>query len=106
MRTQIGIIGAGPAGMLLAHLLRKEGVDAVVLELRSREYVEGRVRAGVLEQVTVDLLNRLGLGDRLQREGLVHRGTNLCVDGAIMHIDMAELTNGATVTVYGQQEVM
>lgn len=106
MRTQIGIIGAGPAGMLLAHLLRKQGVDAKVLELRSREYVEGRVRAGVLEQGTVDLLKGLGLGDRLQREGLVHRGTNLCVDGILMHIDMAGLTNGATVTVYGQQEVM
>jgi p-hydroxybenzoate 3-monooxygenase len=106
IRTQIGIIGAGPAGMLLAHLLRQCGIDNVVLERRSRDYVEGRVRAGVLEQTTVELLRRLKLDDRLQREGLVHRGTNLCVDGALTRIDMADLTNGSTVTVYGQQEVM
>ncbi len=92
--------------MLLSHLLRQQGVDSVVLELRSRDYVEGRVRAGVLEQTTVELLKRLQLDGRLQREGLVHRGTNLCVDGALTRIDMAELTNGSTVTVYGQQEVM
>lgn len=106
IRTQIGIIGAGPAGMLLAHLLCRQGIECVVLERRSRDYVEGRVRAGVLEQTTVDLLKRLALDGRLIREGLVHRGTNLCVDGALTRIDMAELTNGSTVTVYGQQEVM
>ncbi len=92
--------------MLLAHLLRQQGVESVVLEQRSRDYVEGRVRAGVLEQTTVELLKRLNLDGRLQREGLVHRGTNLCVDGVLTRIDMAELTNGSTVTVYGQQEVM
>jgi p-hydroxybenzoate 3-monooxygenase len=92
--------------MLLAHLLRQQGVESVVLERRSRDYVEGRVRAGVLEQTTVELLKRLGLDGRLQREGLVHHGTNLCVDGTLTRIDMAELTNGSTVTVYGQQEVM
>ena len=106
MRTQVGIIGAGPAGMFLAHLLRREGVDCVVLERRDRDYVEGRVRAGVLEQVTVDLMHRLDLADRLDREGLVHGGTNLSLDGDLIHIDMAKLTGGKTVTVYGQQEVM
>lgn len=106
MRTQVAIIGAGPAGMFLAHLLHRQGIDAVVIERRDRPYVEGRVRAGVLEQVTTDLLRRLGLADRLGREGLVHGGTNLSVDGRLFHIDMAALTGGSTVTVYGQQEVM
>jgi p-hydroxybenzoate 3-monooxygenase len=106
MRTQIAIIGAGPAGLLLAHLLHAAGVDAVVLEARTREYVEGRVRAGVLEQTTVNLLEQLGLGSRMRREGLVHTGTNLAIDGEIFRIDMAELTGGSTVMVYGQQEVM
>ncbi|PTM45121.1 p-hydroxybenzoate 3-monooxygenase [Sphingomonas aerolata] len=106
MRTQIAIIGAGPAGMFLAHLLRLQGIDAVVVERRDRAYVEGRVRAGVLEQVTTDLMRQLGLADRLVREGLVHGGTNLSLDGRMFHIDMAALTGGSTVTVYGQQEVM
>ncbi|MES3093165.1 4-hydroxybenzoate 3-monooxygenase [Sphingomonas aerolata] len=106
MRTQIAIIGAGPAGMFLAHLLRLQGIDAVVVERRDRAYVEGRVRAGVLEQVTTDLMRQLGLADRLGREGLVHGGTNLSLDGRMFHIDMAALTGGSTVTVYGQQEVM
>lgn len=106
MRTQIAIIGAGPAGMLLAHLLAQVGIDTLVLERRDRDYVEGRVRAGVLEQTSVDLLRRLGLSERLDREGLVHGGTNLALDGQIFHIDMAALTDGSTVTVYGQQEVM
>ncbi|RZM37667.1 MAG: 4-hydroxybenzoate 3-monooxygenase [Sphingomonas sp.] len=106
MRTQVAIIGAGPAGMFLAHLLHRQGIDAVVIERRDRPYVEGRVRAGVLEQVTTDLMRRLGLADRLGREGLVHGGTNLSVDGRLFHIDMAALTGGSTVTVYGQQEVM
>ncbi len=106
MRTQVGIIGAGPAGMFLAHLLARAGIDAVVLERRDREYVEGRVRAGVLEQGTVDMMHRLDLGGRLDREGLVHTGTNLSLDGELFHIDLAALTGGKTVTVYGQQEVM
>ena len=106
MRTQVAIIGAGPAGMLLAHLLRRTGVDAVVLERRDRAYVEGRVRAGVLEQITVDLIDGLGLGQRMHREGLVHTGTNIAADGELFRIDMAELTGGASVMVYGQQEVM
>jgi p-hydroxybenzoate 3-monooxygenase len=106
MRTQVAIIGAGPAGLLLGHLLKQAGVDAVILERRDRDYVEGRVRAGVLEQVTVDLMTRLGLDARMRREGLVHGGTNLASDGEVFRIDMAELTGGATVMVYGQQEVM
>jgi len=106
VRTQVAIIGAGPAGMFLAHLLRQNDIDAVVIERRDRAYVEGRVRAGVLEQVTVDLMHRLGLADRLVREGLVHGGTNLALDGEVFRIDMAALTGGSTVTVYGQQEVM
>ncbi|MEH3047317.1 4-hydroxybenzoate 3-monooxygenase [Sphingomonas adhaesiva] len=105
-RTQVAIIGAGPAGMFLAHMLRADGIDALVIERRDRAYVEGRVRAGVLEQGTVALMRRLGLSDRLEREGLVHGGTNLSVDGDVFRIDMAALTDGATVTVYGQQEVM
>ncbi len=106
MRTQVAIIGAGPAGMFLAHMLRRDGIDAVVIERRDRDYVEGRVRAGVLEQVTVDLMHRLGLADRLASEGLVHGGTKLMIDGAMIHIDLAALTGGRTVTVYGQQAVM
>ncbi|MDH2130327.1 4-hydroxybenzoate 3-monooxygenase [Sphingobium yanoikuyae] len=106
MRTSIAIIGAGPAGMFLAHLLAAEGIAAVVLERRDRTYVEGRVRAGVLEQVTTDLMHRLGLGDRLDREGLVHGGTQISLDGSLFRIDMAALTGGSAVTVYGQQEVM
>lgn len=106
MKTQVAIIGAGPAGMFLAHMLRGEGIDAVVLERRDRDYVEGRVRAGVLEQIAVDVMRKLGLADRLEREGLVHGGTNLSLDGEIFHIDMEKLTGGSTVTVYGQQEVM
>jgi p-hydroxybenzoate 3-monooxygenase len=106
LRTQVAIIGAGPAGLFLAHLLVQAGVDAVVVERRDRAYVEGRVRAGVLEQVTVDLMNRLGMGSRMRREGLVHSGTNLASDGEVFRIDMAELTGGSTVMVYGQQEVM
>jgi p-hydroxybenzoate 3-monooxygenase len=106
MRTQVAIIGAGPAGLFLGHLLKRAGVDAVILERRDRAYVEGRVRAGVLEQITVDLMERLGLGQRMRREGLVHGGTNLASDGDVFRIDMAELTGGSTVMVYGQQEVM
>jgi len=106
MRTQIGIIGAGPAGMFLALLLQSRGIECVVIEQRNREYVEGRVRAGVLEQSTVELMRHLGIGERVAREGLVHRGTHLAIDGKLFHIDFAALTGGKTVTVYGQQEVM
>jgi p-hydroxybenzoate 3-monooxygenase len=106
MRTQIGIIGAGPAGMFLALLLQSRGIECVVIEQRNREYVEGRVRAGVLEQSTVELMRHLGIGERVAREGLVHRGIHLAIDGKLFHIDFTALTGGKTVTVYGQQEVM
>ncbi len=91
---------------MLAHLLQREGIDTVIVEARDREYIEGRVRAGVLEQTTVNLLKRLGVAGRMASEGLVHTGTNLAIDGEIFRIDMAELTGGSTVMVYGQQEVM
>ncbi len=105
MRTQVAIIGAGPAGMFLAHLLHRAGIDSVVVERRDRAYVEGRVRAGVLERLTTDLLSSLGLDDRMRREGVVHAGFNVGSDGELFRVDMAELT-GRSVTVYGQQEVM
>ncbi len=104
--TNIGIIGAGPAGLLLSHLLRLENIDSVVLESRSREYVEQRVRAGVLEQGTVNLLCATGLGERLQREGQVHRGIELRFGGRGHRIALSELTNGRAIYIYGQQEVI
>lgn len=105
MRTQVGIVGAGPAGLLLSHLLHLAGVESVILEARSRSYVEGRVRAGVLEQGSVDLLNASGVGGRLRREGLVHEGIQLLFRGVRHRIDFKDLT-GRCVTVYGQQEVV
>ena len=106
MRTQVGIIGAGPAGLLLAHLLHLEGIESVILEARNREYIESRVRSGVLEQTTVDLLVQAGVGDRLKREGLLHRGVYLSFGGRRHRIDMAELTGGRSITVYAQHEVI
>ena len=106
MRTQVAIIGAGPAGLFLAHLLRVHGVAATVLERRDRAYVEGRVRAGVLEQITIDVMARLGLDGRLRAQGLLHGGTNLVSDGEMFRVDMAARTGGRRVAVYGQQEVM
>jgi p-hydroxybenzoate 3-monooxygenase len=106
MRTQVGIVGAGPAGLLLSHLLRLQGIDSVVLEARSRRYVEERIRAGVLEQGTADLLIETGVGERMRREGLVHHGINLRFGGRTHRIDLAALTGGKAVTVYGQHEVV
>ncbi len=103
-RTQVGIIGAGPAGLLLARLLKNHGIESVILEARSRDYVEARVRAGVLEQGTVDLLDEAGVSERLHREGLVHGGVELSVGGRRFRIDLAGHT-GKHVTVYGQSEV-
>src|SRR4051794_9840552 len=105
MRTQVGIVGAGPAGLTLALLLQRHGIESVILEARDREYVQQRVRAGLLEQNTVDLLRALGVGERLDREGLVHDGIYLRREGKTQHIPMAELT-GRHVTIYGQQEVV
>jgi p-hydroxybenzoate 3-monooxygenase len=106
MRTQVAIIGAGPAGLMLAHLLHQRGVESVVLERRDRAYVERRVRAGVLEQGTVDLLSASGVGERMRREGLVHHGVHLQFEGQRHRINMHELTGGRAITVYGQQEVV
>jgi p-hydroxybenzoate 3-monooxygenase len=107
-RTRVAIVGAGPAGMLLAHLLDREGVESVVVETRSEEYVASRIRAGILEQSTVDLLQEVGLGDRLRREGDEHRGIYLQWNdgrqGERHHVDFVDLT-GRTVWVYGQTEV-
>jgi p-hydroxybenzoate 3-monooxygenase len=106
MRTQVAIIGAGPAGLMLAHLLRIEGVESVVLEKHTREHIERRVRAGVLEQGTVDLMNQAGLGDRMRLEGMVHHGIHLRAGGRSHRIDFADLTGGRGITVYGQQEIV
>lgn len=105
MRTRVGVIGAGPAGLVLGHLLQRAGIDAVVLERQSREHIERRVRAGVLEQGTVDLLNAMGVGERMRAEGLVHRGIRLGFERQHHRIDLAELTS-RSITVYGQQELI
>ena len=105
MRTQVGIVGAGPAGLMLSHLLHLEGVGSVVLELRSRDYVEQRVRAGVLEQGTVELLESAGVAGRLRREGMVHHGIELRSGGRRQRVPLTELT-GRSITIYGQQEVV
>ncbi|MDR6850565.1 p-hydroxybenzoate 3-monooxygenase [Sphingomonas sp. BE123] len=104
MKTQVAIIGAGPSGLLLGHLLRQAGVDCVVVERASPDYVLGRIRAGVLETVTTDLMARLGLDARMKREGLVEAGFNLATDDRLIRIDIAALT-GRNVMVYGQTEL-
>jgi p-hydroxybenzoate 3-monooxygenase len=106
MRTQVGIIGAGPAGLLLAHLLRLRGIESVVLETRSREEIEATIRAGVLEQGTVDLLNESGVGERMRREGMRHEGVILRFGGQSHRIHLSELTGGRSITVYAQHEVI
>ena len=106
MRTQVGIVGAGPAGLVLAQLLHEAGIESVVLEDRSREYVEHRVRAGVLEQGTVDLLASIGVDARLRREGIVHHGVELRFSGLGHRIALSDLTGGRAITIYGQQEVV
>ena len=105
-RTQVGIVGAGPAGLLLAHLLHLNGIDSVVIENRSRDYVIDRVRAGVLEQGTVDLLIAMGVGAGVRRNGLRHGGVHISFQGQRHRIDFAELTGGKSITVYGQNEVV
>jgi p-hydroxybenzoate 3-monooxygenase len=106
MRTQVGIVGAGPAGLMLSHLLHLSGVDSVVIENRSRQYVQERVRAGVLEQGTVDLMIETGVGDRLKKQGLVHHGIELRFNGRGHRIDFADLTGGKGITIYAQHEVV
>ena len=105
MRTQVAIVGAGPSGLLLGQLLYRSGIDAVIVERQSADYVLGRVRAGVLEQVCVDLLDEAGVGARMHTQGLVHGGFELSFKGARHRIDMQQLTGGKTVMVYGQTEV-
>jgi p-hydroxybenzoate 3-monooxygenase len=105
-RTQVGIVGAGPAGLVLSQLLHLQGIESVVVENRSRQYVEERVRAGVLEQGTVDLLTEMGVGERVKREGLVHHGIELRFNGRGHRIDFKELTGGKGITIYSQHEVV
>jgi p-hydroxybenzoate 3-monooxygenase len=106
MQTQVGIIGAGPAGLLLSHLLYLQGIDSIILESRTREEIEGTIRAGVLEQGTVDLLNQMGVGARLMKEGHFHKGIELRFNGKGHRLNMHELTGGKYVTVYPQHEVI
>jgi p-hydroxybenzoate 3-monooxygenase len=105
MRTQVGIVGAGPAGLMLSHLLHLAGIESVILESRSRDYIESRIRAGLLEQGTTDLLIATGVGERLQREAMFHDGIHFCFDGALHPINFKKLI-GKGVAVYGQQEVV
>jgi p-hydroxybenzoate 3-monooxygenase len=105
-KTEVGIIGAGPSGLLLAQLLHLQGIEAIVLENRSRERVENRLRAGLLEQNTVDVLRQAQAAERLDREGLVHHGVILSYNGRRHHIPLSDYTEGAVVTIYGQQEVV
>jgi len=106
LRTQIGIVGAGPAGLLLSHLLHLQGIESVVIESRGRKYIEERIRAGVLEQGTVDLLVESGVGARLKREGLIHHGIELRFNRRGHRINMHELTGGKAITIYAQHEVV
>jgi p-hydroxybenzoate 3-monooxygenase len=105
MRTQVGIIGSGPSGLLLARLLHLQGIDTVIVESRSREYVAGRIRAGVIEQGMADLLREAQAGERMDREGLSHEGINIAFDGRLERIDFPKHTNGKVVMVYGQTEI-
>jgi len=105
-RTQVAIVGAGPAGLLLSVLLQRSGIESVVIETRTRDEIEATVRAGVLEQNTVDLLKEAGLGDRLVREGAVHHGIHLRFDRRTRRIDLSALTGGRSITLYAQHEVI
>ncbi len=105
MRTQVGIIGAGPAGLMLGRLLKLQGIDSIIIENRSREYIENRIRAGLIEHWAVDLLTEIGAGDRLHRESMVHWGNNIGINGELHRMDFKALVN-KRVTIYGQQEVV
>ncbi len=106
MRTQVGIVGAGPAGLMLSHLLQLRGIESVVIDLRTRDDIEETIKAGVLEQGTTDLMKQAGVGERMMREGFVHHGINLAFSGAIHRVDLHELSSGRAVTVYPQHEVL
>ncbi len=106
MRTSVGIVGAGPAGLLLSLLLFREGIDSIILENRSRAEIESTIRAGVLEYGTVELLTGMGLDARMKREGAVHHGIELRFDGSGHRIDFHELTNGRSIMLYPQHEVV
>ena len=106
MRTQVAIVGGGPAGLMLGRLLELRGIETVILEARDREYVQQRVRAGVLEQATMDLMDEVGLGARMHAEGLVHHGVELRFGGEGHRIALSDLTDGRAITIYGQQEVV
>jgi p-hydroxybenzoate 3-monooxygenase len=106
LKTQVAIVGAGPAGLMLSHLLHREGIESIVIERRDRDHVTHRVRAGVLEQGTVDLMIETGVGGRLRREGLVHHGIEIRFDGWGHRIALSDLTGGRSITIYGQQEVV
>ena len=106
MRTQVGIVGAGPAGLMLSHLLHQRGVESVVIDTRSRENIEETIKAGILEQSTTDLMTQTGVGDRMHRDGFVHHGINLAFSGVMHRIDLHELSGGRSVTVYPQHEVL
>ena len=105
MRTQVGIIGAGPAGLMLGRLLHMQGIESVIIENRSRDYIENRIRAGLIEHWAADLLVEVGVGERLQREGLLHWGINIGINGDLHRVDFKKLVD-KRVTVYGQQEVV
>jgi p-hydroxybenzoate 3-monooxygenase len=105
MRTQVGIVGAGPAGLMLSHLLHLEGIESVILEDRSRDYIESRIRAGLLEQWASDLLTQTGVGARMQREGMFHNGVYFAFGGTLHYINFRDLV-GKGVTIYGQQEIV
>ncbi len=105
MRTQVGIVGAGPAGLMLSHLLHREGVESVILENRSRDYIESRIRAGLIEQWATDLLAETGVGERMRREAMFHNGIHFCFADALHYINFRDLV-GKGITIYGQQEVV
>src|SRR6266851_3511366 len=105
MRTQVGIVGAGPAGLMLAHLLHLAGVESIIIEDRSRSYCENRIRAGLIEQWVIDLLTETGVGDRMKREGMFHGGIHLNFAGSLHYLNFKELV-GRSVAIYGQQEIV
>ncbi|MFN3659596.1 MAG: FAD-dependent monooxygenase, partial [Pseudolabrys sp.] len=105
LRTQVGIIGAGPAGLMLARLLRLAGIDSVIIENRSEEYIYNRIRAGLMEHWATDLLTDVGVGARMAREGLPHWGINIGINGDLHRLDFKKLVD-KRVTIYGQQEVV